>query len=181
MRPPLLTRKQAFANGVPRCTACRASAWRLLWLVAQDAVAGLLAWPCPPEAPRSPFTRKQHRLRMVLTAHQIPPTVFLASPAYFYSSGYFILGICKACVGRSETSGFISGCTAFMSVLRLRSGRGEDMVLGFWFAARVRVHRTWGSPPPPGAGLTSRGAGSKGGRCPAWPGKPGACDTCSSF
>lgn len=36
---------------------------------------------------------------ILLTAHWIPRTVFLPYPAYFYSFGHFILGICKAYFG----------------------------------------------------------------------------------
>lgn len=61
-----------------------------------------------------PFLYKNNIVLLtVLTAHQIPSTVFLPSPAYFYSFGHFILGICKACFGRGETYCFISGCTSF--------------------------------------------------------------------
>lgn len=38
-------------------------------------------------------------------------TVFLPDPAYFYSAGYFILGLCKACFGSGHPYCFISGCT----------------------------------------------------------------------
>lgn len=105
-----------------------------------------------------PFLYKNNIvLLMVLTAHQIPATVFPPSPAYFHSVGYFILGICKACFGPGETYCFISGCVAFMSMVQLSSGRGEDVALGFRLAAWLCCTELW-RPPLCRAGLAPRGA-----------------------
>lgn len=131
-----------------------------------------------------PFSHKNNSaLLMVLTAHQIPSTVFPPSPASFYSSGYFILGICKACFGRGKTYCFISGCAAFMSMLRLRSGRGEDVVPGVPVCCPAVFAQRGGAPhsTPLQCRATPRvGSQPRVGQRPARGGRRGAHDTGSS-
>lgn len=114
-----------------------------------------------------PFLYKNNIVpSMVLTAHEIPLTVFLPSPAYFYSFGYFILGICWACFGRGKIYCFISGCT-FISSRHRRTW--------FWalFCCQLYLHRTVVYPTPqcrarPQGGFSAR---------KEW--LEGANDTCS--
>lgn len=67
---------------------------------------------------------------VLLTAHQIPRTVFLPYPAYFYSFGHFILGLRMAYFGSVDTYCFISGCLAFVRVLESSSGCGQMCLRG---------------------------------------------------
>lgn len=99
-----------------------------------------------------PFLYKNNMVPLrVLTAYQIPLIVFLPSSAHFYSFGYFILGLCKACFGWVETYCFISGCSALMWMFQLRSRHEEDVVLEFRFAARLFA-QSCGGPRSPGPG-----------------------------
>ena len=119
-----------------------------------------------------PFLYKNNTVPpRVLAAHQIPLTVFLRSSAYFYSFGYFILGLRRACFGPSETYCFISGCPALMWTLQLRSGRGEDVVLGFRFAARPFA-QSCSRPRSPGQAEAPGQVSSKDGLNPARDGQP---------
>ena len=129
------------ANEVPSCPGLSAFCSWLWWLITQDVVGGVRPLcvggsSSPSQGTTFLFLYKNNTVPpRVLTAHQIPLTVFLRSSAYFYSFGHFILGFRRACFGRGETYCFISGCPALMWTLQLRSGRGEDVVLGFRFAA----------------------------------------------
>ena len=158
IRPPvispfLLTRKQDVANEVASCAGPLGFCWRLWRLIAQDVVGG--EW----EAPSSPswgttflfYTKNNIVPLRVLTASQIPLTVFLPSSAHFYSFGYFILGLCKACFGRVETYCFISGCSALMWTFQLRSRHEEAVILEFRFAAPLFA-QSCGGPRSPGPG-----------------------------
>ena len=62
---------------------------------------------------------------------------------------------------------------AFMSVLQLRSGRGEDVVLGFRSTARECLHRTVVLRAPRCRTRPQGAFCSKEGQCPARGGKQG--------
>lgn len=162
--------------------AVSASASWLSCLRTQDVVAGAPGLLQFLLRHHFPFLYKNNIVPpMVLTAHQIPLTVFLPSPAYFYSFGYFILGICKACFGHSETYCFISGCTAFMWTLQLSSVCAEAGFWGSGLLPRCVSTQLWGVPGPR-AGLRSGRVCSQEGPGPAGGGwkKRGVDDTCSS-
>lgn len=147
--------KARHCRQVPSCPALR-----LRWLITQDVAAGGGSRVQRLLRHHFPFLYKNNIVPpRVLTAHQIPWTVFLPSSAYFYSFGYFILGLYKACFGPGETYCFISGCSALMQTLQLRSGRGEDVVLGFRFAGPCVCPEPWWTRSP---GLASAPGG-----CPA--------------
>ena len=172
------------ANEVPSCPGLSAFCLWLWWLITQDVVVGgvrLVGGVIQP-LPRHhfPFLYKNNTVPpRVMTAHQISLTVFLRSSAYFYSFGYFILGLRRACFGPSETYCFISGCPALMWTLQLRSGRGEDVVLGFRFAARPFA-QSCSRPHSPGQAEAPGQVSSKSGLNPARDGQPGPDDTGSS-
>lgn len=116
----------------------------LWWLITQDVVAGEPGLIHFLRRHHFPFLYKNNIVpSMVLTAHEIPLTVFLPSPAYFYSFGYFILGICWACFGRGKIYCFISGCT-FISRRYRRTW--------FWVlvCCQLYLHRTVVHPTPQG-------------------------------
>lgn len=123
-----------------------ASALWLWWLITQDVVAGEPGLVRFLRRHHFPFLYKNNIVPpVVLTAQEIPLTVFLPSPAYFYSFGYFILGVCWAWFGRGKTYCCISGWTA-----SIKKQTREDMVLGFWFPAWLCLHRAAVYPTPQG-------------------------------
>lgn len=88
----------------------------------------------------------------VLTAHQIPLTVFLPSSAYFYSSGYFILGLCEACFGRAKL------IVLFLAARLARERFSEEAAAGrvrFWGLDLLLGVRSPGPREPPG-GVSSQ-------------------------
>lgn len=126
----LLTRRQDVADEDPNCPGLSA-----LLPVAVVANSGCCCWMLVDVEPGLIHFLRRHHFHflyknnivpsMVLTAHEIPLTVFLPSPAYFYSFGYFILRICWACFGRGKIYCFISGCT-FIYFKQTQ----EDLILG---------------------------------------------------
>ena len=108
------------ANEVPSGPGLSAFCSWLWWLITQDVVGGVRPLcvggsSIPSQGTTFLFLYKNNTVPpRVLTAHQIPLTVFLRSSAYFYSFGHFILGFRRACFGRGETYCFISGCPALM-------------------------------------------------------------------
>lgn len=130
----------------PAVLVCQCFCSVAVWLITQDVVAGEPGLVRFLRRHHFPFLYKNNIVPpMVLTAQEIPLTVFLPSPAYFYSFGYFMLGICWAWFGRGKTYCCISGWTA-----SIKKQTRDDVVLGFWFPAWLCLHRAAVYPTPQG-------------------------------